>query len=292
MLQFMLARLARAVALQMAAILLAPLLAAAGYDPLAAGGAGLARGYGYAALAAVRGDLGVSLHGGQRVADVVGDGIAASAELFGTAVVLMLLLGPALGLLLAAVRRHWAADFALPPLRALAAQPSFLIACVLAVPIALTATDWPLSDSDGRTLVALAGVVALLPTLALALRLHDGIVAADGAGYACYARARGLPAGAVFGHLALNAARGLADTLAALGGGLLAGCAMVEAVFERPGLGATLIEAASAGDGPTLAAGLPVAVAAALAIGWCAEVLRHAADPRLLADAAPPLAAR
>ncbi|UQE73659.1 ABC transporter permease [Gordonia sp. PP30] len=208
-----------------------------------------------------------------------------------------LLLAAAISLVLGAVigmRRGGLLDRGCSALAALAAStPPFVVSLVLVVVFAVTLGWFPTSGAraPGDEYTAI-GLIAhgVLPTIALTvsmipwmlLTMRAAVVEATGSDAVFAARARGVDKQTLLlGHIAPMSAL---PTVALIGTRLpelLAGAAIVEAVFGWPGLAQALVESAVALDFPLLAAlavGSAVLVLAGSALSDAAAVWL---DPRI-----------
>ncbi|RZK93743.1 MAG: ABC transporter permease [Hymenobacter sp.] len=131
-----------------------------------------------------------------------------------------------------------------------------------------------------QVLPLLTLVLTVLPelTLPLAAALHHELRA----NYATTAKAKGLATHQLLRRHALpNALLPLVTSLASLLPTLLAGTVVVETVFDLPGMGRLLAEAAASHDYPIVVAGVLVIAAARLLSLALADVLSALLDPRI-----------
>lgn len=201
-------------------------------------------------LALARGDLGVSLVSGDRVAEEIAHQLGATLKLSAAALVPAALLGPAFGLL-AGLRPGGLADrVGLVLAAALRALPSFTVGVGLMLLLAAR-LDWLPASDDGTP----AGLV--LPALTLMLGLaaassrvaRDATVAAMNAPHFAFARLKGLsPGQAVRRHVLRNASVPVVAYLGLQLALLVEGVVVVEALFAWPGIGHALVHAVLARD--------------------------------------------
>ena len=219
----------------------------------------------------VRGDLGTSWVSGQPVADVVPPALGVSLTLATAAAVAALLLAVLLclpALARAAAGRQPAPGAAGVVAAALAALPEFVVAVV---GVAVVAVGWGLLPTSGFT----GPEHLVLPVLALALpaggllaRVLGGAVAdAAGAAWVRAWRAAGVPRRSVMSALGRRALTAVVPQVLLLLVGTLGTSAVVEAVFDVPGLGGTALDAALAQDVPVVQAGVALLVLLGLAVG-------------------------
>ena len=247
----------------------------------------------------LHGSLGQSYRDGQPVAAVLGQALAYTLPLTGSAAVLATALALYLALYLAGAPGGKGRLLVRTLLGGLQTMPLFLLALLLLLllanpdsvnllPSASQVPDAPtgsLGQALGywgpRSLLPLLSLVlAVLPslTLPLAAALHHEL----GAGYATTARAKGLPLRQLLRRHALpNALIPLLTTLTDLLPSLVAGTVVVEVVFALPGSGRLLAEAAATHDYPVVVAGVLLTALVRLLGLLLADVLYFTIDPRL-----------
>ncbi|AMR28600.1 hypothetical protein A0257_16845 [Hymenobacter psoromatis] len=244
----------------------------------------------------LRGNLGQSYVSGQPVATLLGQALAYSVPLVGSAAALASALAVGLALYLARAARGRGRTLVRASLAFLQVMPLFLLALALLLLLAnpdvlniLPATRQGQATSGLASLVywaARAGlpilslVLAVLPelTLPLAASLRHELATA----YATTARAKGLPIGRVLRqHLLPNALLPLFTTLTDLLPTLVAGTVVVEVVFALPGSGRLLAEAAATHDYPVVIAGVLLIAGVRLLGLVLADILYFLVDPRL-----------
>ncbi|MGZ9825916.1 ABC transporter permease [Tsukamurella ocularis] len=239
------------------------------------------------------GDLGWSTTQRRPVVDVLASGLPFTLGLSAAALILATVLALVLGGV-AGMRRGSPLDRALSGLAtALAATPPFVTSLVLVAVFAVALRALPTSGArapgDPYTLSGILAHAALpLITLTLSqvpwllLAMRSAVVDAAESDAVRGARSRGISGtGLLRGHIAPVA---VLPTLALLGTRLpevIAGAAVVEVVFDWPGVAATLVDSAMALDFPLFAA-LSLLSAAAVLLG---SALSDAAaiwlDPRI-----------
>ena len=224
----------------------------------------------------LRGDLGTSWVSGTPVGDVVLPALGVSLTLAAAASATALLLAALM--VLPSLRR--AADGSAPRgsgvvSGALAAVPEFVLAALL---VAVVAVAWRLAPASG-----FAGPEYLvLPTLALALPaagvlarlLSDAVDSTAAEQWVRTWRAAGVGRGRTAVAVARRASTVAVPQTLLLLVGLLGAGAVVEAVFDVPGLGGQSLAAALAQDVPVVQAAVVLLVAVGLAVGG-AGVLLH-----------------
>jgi peptide/nickel transport system permease protein len=243
------------------------------------------------------GDLGYSYRDGQAVNTLLGQALAFSLPLTGSAAVLAVGLALGLGLYLARAPGGWLQRLLFALLASWQVTPLFLLALGLLLLFAnpdffniLPGSGQAPEEASGFELASYWLTRSVLPVLSLVLavlpELTLPLVALLrfelGAGYATTARAKGLtPAQVLRRHALPNALLPLLTTLTDLLPALVAGTLVVEVLFGLPGGGRLLAEAAAAHDYPVVVAAVLLSAAARLLGLVLADVLYFLADPRL-----------
>jgi len=249
------------------------------------------------AVAVLHGSLGRSYRDGQPVTTLLVQAMRYTLPLAAGAAGLALVLALALGLYLARAPASWGPRLAFSLLNGVQITPLFLLA--LGLLLLLANPDFlNVLPAEGRAPAAASGgqqlaywleraalpllclVLAVLPelTLPLAARLRQEA----STGYATTALAKGLPLEQMLRYHALpNAVIPLLTTLTDLLPTLVAGTVVVEVLFDLPGLGRLLAEAAAAHDYPLVVAGVLLTATARLLGMLLADILYLLVDPRL-----------
>ena len=211
---------------------------------------------------AARGDLGRSLATSEPVIDVMARRVPVTLSLTLVALAMSIVLGM-LGGIAAAVWRNGPADRIVTVLASLGlALPSFWVALILVVPLAID-RNWfpalgyqPLSAGVWqwlRSLTLPAVTLALLPSAEMALQVRAALIETLEKDYIVAARARGLSAASItLKHALKNAAIPVVTVLGFRIAQLLGGSVIIESVFALNGLGTLAITAALASDMPVL----------------------------------------
>lgn len=245
----------------------------------------------------LHGDWGRSYRDDQPVTTLMGQALAYSVPLAGSAAVLAVGLALGLGLYLARAPGGPLRQLVFTVLGGLQVTPLFLLALGLLLLLAnpdflnlLPAAGQAPADSSSwqqasywlarSALPLLSLVLAVLPELTLplvALLRHEAR-----AGYAITARAKGLTMKQMLRHHALpNALLPLLTTFTGLLPTLVAGTVVVEVLFALPGSGRLLAEAAAAHDYPVVVAGVLLTALVRLLGLVLADALYFLIDPRL-----------
>lgn len=212
---------------------------------------------------ALRGDFGTSLTQNLPVADIIGPRLANSLVLIGVTVVISTALGVLLGMWAAARRDSWI-DHSLSVTALVAsALPEFVIAVLVAMVFAVTVFAWfpgvsilPQGDQiwdqpNKLVLPVLALVIVVTPYVFRMFRAS--LIEALNSDYTEVATLKGASTRRqLFGHALPNA---LAPTIQVVGLNLLylaGGIALVETVFQFPGIGLALVAAITDRDVPMI----------------------------------------
>lgn len=232
--------------------------------------------------ALVRGNLGVSLVSGEKVADEVAHQLGSTALLALAALIPAAVVGPALGLL-AGLRPGNAADrLGIVAAAGLRALPAFAVGIGLMLLLAAWLNLLPAAD-DGTP----AGIV--LPALTLALGLaaassriaRDATVAATDMPQFAFARLKGLSlAQAVRRHVLRNAAVPVVAYLGVQFALLVEGIVVVEILFAWPGIGHALVHAVLARDVPMVQGTALVMALGFVGLNAAVDLAVLALDPR------------
>ena len=245
---------------------------------------------------AARGDLGQSFVHGRPVAHVVAERLPATLLLMGTALALSSSAGVGLGVVAARCARR-PADLVVRVATLLVhATPSFWLAQLAAIFLALGTGLFPVQGiADPRQVttgwryaldvfhhLALPALVLAAGELALTTRLaRTGVLEALGTDYTRVARAKGLAERAVVGHALRNALLPIVTVVGGRAGMLFTGAVLVETVFAWPGLGQLMLSSILTRDVPVLL-GLFVLVSVAVVVANLLTDLAYAClDPRV-----------
>jgi ABC-type dipeptide/oligopeptide/nickel transport system permease component len=234
-------------------------------------------------LGVVRGDLGVSFHGGQ---PVLAEVMAALPNTIALALV-TILVASSVGLILgiaAALRPNGLVDRAVLVYVSIAlATPSFWLAVVLVL-IFSVRLDWlPAIDMEGPESFVLPVVVltvALTPVLIRTVR--QSFLETLGDDHVRAARARGISERRVILVHGLRVAALPLVTLIGLQAGLiLAGSYVVESIFNWPGIGKLTLDAVAGRNFPIIQGGVLVAALVFVVVTFIVDLTYAALDPRI-----------
>jgi len=251
---------------------------------------------------AVRGEFGISLKQGQKVATLIKERFPATLELSVTAALLALLVGVPLGAHAALKRGRASSQLSMLLSLLGVSLPTFEIG-ILMILVFSVWLKWLPSFSRGDVvslgfwstgLLTLDGWRHLLmPAFTLAvfqLALIMRLVRAEmlevlRADYIKFARARGLSNRVVyFGHALRNTLVPVITITGLQLGSLIAFSIITEKVFQWPGMGLLFIQAVEFADIPVMAAYLCLISLIFVLINLLVDLLYFAVDPRLRVD--------
>ncbi|MFF4713003.1 ABC transporter permease [Streptomyces eurythermus] len=237
------------------------------------------------------GDLGPSYAIGGQTADLIGDGLGATAELTVGALLFVVVLGTAFGVLGATARRGWVRATVRVLTTGALAVPPFVTGVLLVLLFAVVLKVLP---SGGRVSVLTApdlGVqYLLLPALCLALPsaailgryLKDGIERALCEDYVRTATAAGVhPRRLLWRHALPNALPPVVTLLGMQTGHLLGGAVLVEAIFAWPGLGQLAEQGLTRRDYPVVQDLLLLLVTVFVLVQLITDLVHAWLDPRI-----------
>ncbi|MFI1785165.1 ABC transporter permease [Streptomyces rubiginosohelvolus] len=237
------------------------------------------------------GDLGPSYAIGGEVSDLIGDGLGATTELTLAAVLFVIVLGTAFGILGATSRSRWIRSAIRVTTTAALAVPPFVSGVLLVVLFAVVLGVLP---PGGRVAFLdapdLAAQYLLLPALCLALPsaavlgryLKDGIERALAEDYIRTATAAGIaPRRLLWRHALPNALPPVVTLLGMQTGHLLGGAVLVEAIFAWPGLGQLAEQGLQRRDYPVVQDLLLLLVAVFVVVQLLTDLVYAWLDPRI-----------
>lgn len=204
------------------------------------------------------GDFGASAIQHRSVGSMLADGIPITLQIVGMSLILVVVVGMILGAV-AAYRGGLADDVVVASTSVLSATPAFVAALILVFFFGVELGWLPVfgpGESGSDRVVHL-----LLPSIALALAwiplvtqtVRSALAKQLGSEYVETAKARGLGSGRIFWrHVLPNAQRPILTALGLAVTGLLASSALVEVVFQLPGVGAMLISSVTSRDFPVV----------------------------------------
>lgn len=247
----------------------------------------------------LRGDFGMSLRYRRPVADLLAEAIPPTLLLTGSALLIHLVFGVALGVLSAAKRATFFDRVNTIAALFLYSIPSFWLALMLILLFSLKLGVLPSSHMQSIDAAGLSGAALLLdrlrhlalPALVLGLAsaastaryLRGSMIDVLHEDYIRTARAKGLPEGRVFWKHALRNAAAPVVTIVGLSLPFLFGGAVVtETIFAWPGMGRLAVDAIYARDYPVVLAINFVVAAMVIAGNLLADAAYGALDPRVV----------
>jgi len=239
--------------------------------------------YLYYVANALRGDFGISFADGREVFTVVSERIPKTLIVTVSAFIVSMLIGIPAGIL-AAVRRESAVDKAVMAGAVLGYSiPNFLLGLVLIFVFAVWLRVLPSSGSSTWNHAILpVATFALFNAAAVARFMRSTLIDVLGQPYIAAARADGIPNWEIILRHALpNAAIPMVTTLGFVAGGLLGGSALIEPVFAWPGLGSGFVSATSTGDLPVVQAMIVLFTAFMVSINLIVDVLYAVLNPKI-----------
>lgn len=239
--------------------------------------------YGRWLAGVVRGDFGVSLYSRQPVTALLPARIRASAQLAGSAIFLVTIIGIPLGIL-AAVYRGTIIDTVVTALAVAGqAMPIFWLGLMLVIVFSVQLGWLPVSGRGTWQHVVLPAVTLGYSVLPLTMRLTRSsmleVLAQD---YIRTAHAKGLQRRRVYlKHALRNSATPIILALGLQFGALLGGAVVTETVFAYPGIGELAVIAVTTADLPVVQAIVLFAASVVIVANLLADVLAAVVDPRV-----------
>ncbi|MEW5656526.1 ABC transporter permease [Streptomyces cinereoruber] len=237
------------------------------------------------------GDLGPSYAIGGQTADLIGDGLGATAELTLGALLFVVVLGGTFGILGATSRNRWVSGAVRILTTGALSVPPFVTGVLLVLLFSVLLGVLP---PGGRipllTAPDLGVQYLLLPALCLALPsaavlgryLKDGIERALGEDYVRTATAAGIaPRRLLWRHALPNALPSVVTLLGMQTGNLLGGAVLVEAIFAWPGLGQLAEQALVRRDYPVVQDLLLLLVTVFVLVQLLTDLVHARLDPRI-----------
>ncbi len=231
----------------------------------------------------VRGDLGTSFHGEQRVLDTVLQRLPNTLALGAVTMAIASVIGLVLGIA-AALRPNSLVDRLVLLYVAVAqSTPNFWLGVILVLIFAIRLRWLPAIDLTGPTSFVLPVatlVVTLTPLLIRAVR--QSFLETLGEDFIRAARARGLSERRVLLVHGLKVAAIPLITLIGLQAGfVLGGAYVVESIFNWPGLGKLTLDAMASRDFPMIQGGVLVAAVIFVLVNFVVDLVYAALDPRI-----------
>lgn len=199
--------------------------------------------------------LGYSLHSGRPVTDELGEQLPSTVVLAIVSLALSLSIGLSAGLLAAHGRKSWWGLLLNWAGVSLLSVPSFVVALLLLQLLAMQFKWLRILSSPNEWQGLIMPVLAIaLPLSALFMRVtRNAVIDVQGREYIRTAQAKGLGPGLVlFRHALPNALAAIIPLTGLILAGLLDGTLLIEAIFNRPGVGRYTFTALLSQDYPAL----------------------------------------
>jgi peptide/nickel transport system permease protein len=233
-----------------------------------------------------RGDLGRSIVMNEDVATIIGQRLPTTLYLAFAAVAFALVLSIPLGVLTAVHKDSWV-DNLLRVISIIAASmPVFWIGLLLIKFFSVRLGWFPAaggtSDHGFQALILPAIALSASFGALITRMMRSMMLEVMGEDYIRTARAKGLSAGPVYGaHALRNALIPVVTVVGLQFGMVLGGAVLTESIFNIPGMGRLLIEAASRRDYPLIQGVVLVTAVAFVLVNLAVDVVYAIADPRI-----------
>jgi ABC-type dipeptide/oligopeptide/nickel transport system permease component len=238
----------------------------------------------------VRGDLGYSFRSGRSVLGDIMSQFPYTLSLALASLLISIVLGVTIGIISATTRNRWPDQLAMLFVLTSISSPIFFVGVILIL-IFSVHLGW-LPALGGGTLSRPSSMILplILPALALGIRsaaliarlTRSAVIEVLNQDYVRTARAKGLVERVVLvRHTARNAMLPVITIVGIDLGNLLGGTAIIEIVFNRPGLGKLLVEAVGARDYPMVQGTMLFFMAMVLLANLLADMGYGIADPRI-----------
>ena len=239
-------------------------------------------------------NLGDSLFLGQPVAGLVLNGAGVTAQLAVAALLVAILIGPALGAFSGTTRFRWV-DKALVTGSALGiAMPTFWLAILMVYVFAVLLRFFPVAGFGSFTedpveylrFLALPAIsLGVLEAATLYRYSRNGVLDALRQPFVTTARAQGLPRGLIVRRYIFRSAVIPVVTMVGLAAGsLLGGAVVTESIFSIPGLGQLLLTAVQRRDYPLIEGCVFFIAITFVVINLVVDVVYAKLDPRIRLD--------
>ena len=231
----------------------------------------------------LRGDFGDSLWQNRPATEIVLERVPATLLLAGATVAFSIVMSVGLAVLATMKRGTWVEQTVTVVATALACIPSFWLALVLILLLAVRLALFPTSGY-GQPINIVLPVLAISaqPIGYLTQVLHTGLKRDAAEPYARTARSRGLTEGAIlFRHVFRNTAILATTMVGAMIAALINGTVLAESVFAWPGIGDLGLQAVHQRDLPVLTAVIFYAGVTVTLINLMVDLVYARLDPRI-----------
>lgn len=232
------------------------------------------------------GDLGTSISTGRPVAAEIGRRMPATLFLAGVSMVIVLLISVPLGTL-AAARRGGVADYAVRGLSFVgAAAPGFLVALLLVYVFAVRLRMLPsLGSMRGAGWVLPVATLVVCEAATYVRQVRTLVLAELGQDYVASERARGICLPATVARSVLPAVLPALLVLTGMTlGQLLGGTAIIETVFNWPGVGSYAVQAVTARDYPVIQGYVLLMALLFMLVNLAVDLAQARLDPRVRSE--------
>jgi len=230
-----------------------------------------------------RGDLGTSIIKGREVSEMIGGAFFHTMQLAFLALFFAVLVGVPLGIIAAVYHRRWPDSAAIVGSLIGVSMPQFWFAILAILIFSVRYDIFPSSGTGGFHFLLLPAIVLGTRAAAAIARLtRSSMLDVLGAQYIVTARAKGLRSLAVVGKHGLRNALIPVVTLVGLQlGRLLGGTVVIEAIFNRQGLGKLVIDSILDKDIPVLQGTILVVALTYLLLNILVDISYAWLDPRI-----------
>jgi peptide/nickel transport system permease protein len=232
---------------------------------------------------AVRGDFGRSIFTGRPVIEEIANQLPSTLELAGTAIVIAVVVGVALGLLAAVRHNTWIDRAAMLVALGGVSMPSFWLGLLLILVFSLQLGWLPATGQGGLSrLILPAATIGLNYSAVIARLVRSSLLEVLGNAYISTARAKGLSEWVVtLKHALGNALIPVITIIGVQLGNLLAGTIIVETVFSRRGMGRLAVTAVLDKDYPLIQGVVLVSALGYVLTNLLVDLSYSALDPRI-----------
>lgn len=230
-----------------------------------------------------RGDLGNSLYGNAKVAELIAARLPATLQLTFAAMTVAVLIAFPLGLLAAFKRDSWIDRLALFFSLVGLSMPNFWLGPLLMITVSIQLGWLPVSGRAGVAHLILPSLTLGLSMAAIVTRiLRTSLVRIVHMDYTRAARAKGLGEWSIWlKHMMRNALLPVVTIMGLQFGSLLAGSIITETIFSWPGIGRLTVQAIQTRDYPLVQGCVLVVAVGYLLINFLTDVVYSVIDPRI-----------